>query len=178
MEYERSRLKDGRTVVFNELKEQDLPKMMEVYNSVIEEDVYFPRNDGLRDLEEARQWYQDHCKAGLFYLAARVNNEFVGGATIEPRRGKSYHVAYFGIYLQPQFRNMGIGTHLIKAIIEIARGKGLEMIELSVFSSNRRALELYQKFGFQEIGRVKKGVRFSDGTYSDEIIMVLNLRES
>lgn len=176
MEYDRIKLKDGRTVIFDELKEQDLPEMMEVFNSVIEERIYFPRDEGVPDIETARQWYKDHIKSGLFYLAARVDDEFVGGATVEPGRGKTSHVAYFGIYLRREFRNMGIGTRLIKAIIEIARRKRFEMIKLNVFSSNRQAVRLYQKLGFLEVGRIKGGIKLSNGTYDDEIIMVLNIR--
>ncbi|MFQ6074205.1 MAG: GNAT family N-acetyltransferase [Candidatus Bathyarchaeia archaeon] len=176
MEYDRFQLKDGRTVIFEELKEQDLPELIEVFNSVIKEGLYFHRNEGLPDLETAKRWYQNHIKAGLFYLAARVNSEFIGGATIEPGPGKASHVAYFGIYLKRQFRNMGIGTRLIKRITEIAQRKGFEMIKLTVFQTNQQAFRLYKKFGFREVGRIKGGVKFPDGTYTDEIIMVLNLK--
>lgn len=176
MEYESFQLKDGRTVMFKRLTEEDLLQMMEVFNSIIAEGSYFPRNEGVPDLETARQWYHDHAKAGLFYLAAKVNGEFVGGATIEPKRGKESHIAVFGIYLKQSFRNMGIGTRLVQKIIQIARSKGFEMIELSVFSSNQRALHLYNKFGFEEVGRIKNGIKFSDGTYADEVLMVLNIR--
>jgi len=176
MEYDRFQLKDGRTVIFDELKEEDLPTLIKVFNSVIEEGLYFHRNEGLPGLEAARQWHSDHIKAGLFYLSARVNGEFVGGATIEPGRGKASHVGYFGIYLKRQFRNLGIGTHLLSKIIEIAQHKGFEMVKLTVFSSNQQAFRLYQKFGFREVGRIRGGVKFLDGTYTDEIIMVLNVK--
>ena len=176
MEYDRFQLKDGRMVIFDELKEQDLRELIEVHNSVIEEGLYFHRNEGLPNLETAREWYQNHIKAGLFYLAMRVNRELVGGATIEPGPGKASHVAYFGIYLKRQFRSIGIGTRLIKRIIEIAQQKGFEIIKLTVFQTNRQAFRLYKKFGFREIGRIKGGVKLLDGTYTDEIIMVLNLK--
>ena len=176
MEYEGFQLKDGRMVIFDELKEQDLRELIEVHNSVIEEGLYFHRNEGLPNLETAREWYQNHIKAGLFYLATRVNRELVGGATIEPGPGKASHVAYFGIYLKRQFRSIGIGTRLIKRIIEIAQQKGFEIIKLTVFQTNRQAFRLYKKFGFREIGRIKGGVKLLDGTYTDEIIMVLNLK--
>lgn len=176
MEYGRFQLKDGRTVTFDKLEEQDLPQLIEVFNSVIREGLYFHRNEGLPDLKTAKQWYKNHTRAGLFYLAARVNGELVGGATIEPGPGKASHVAYFGIYLQREYRSTGIGTRLMRKIIEIAQQKGFEMIKLTVFQTNHQALCLYKKFGFQEIGRISSGVKFSDGTYTDEIIMVLNLK--
>ena len=176
MEYDRFQLKDGRIVIFDELKEQDLPELIEVFNSVIEEGLYFHRNEGLPDLKTARRWYQNHVKAGLFYLASRVNGELVGGATIEPGPGKASHMAYFGIYLKQQFRSMGIGSRLIKRIIELAQQKGFEMIKLTVFQTNQQAFRLYKKFGFREVGRIEGGVKFLDGTYTGEITMVLNLK--
>lgn len=172
----RFQLKDGRRVEFYELRKQDLPEMMEVFNSVIMEDAYFPRKEGLPDLETAKQWYQDHKKTGLFYLAARVDDDFVGGATIEPRTGKASHIAYFGMYLRQQFRGIGIGTQLLRRIIEIAKDKEFEKMQLNVFSSNPRALKLYEEFGFQEAGRTRNGIKFPNGTYTDEIIMVLDLK--
>jgi len=72
---------------------------------------------------------------------------------------------------------MGIGTRLISKIIEIARQKKFETMELTVFALNQRALHLYRKFGFQEVGRIKDGIKFLDETYTDEIIMTLSLKK-
>ncbi|MFQ6074057.1 MAG: GNAT family N-acetyltransferase [Candidatus Bathyarchaeia archaeon] len=85
-------------------------------------------------------------------------------------------MAYFGIYLKRQYRSKGIGTRLLKRIIEIARLKGFEMMKLTVFQTNQQALRLYKKFGFREIGRIRGGVKFLNGTYTDDIVMVLNLK--
>jgi len=175
--HDRFKLADGRIVIFDELKEQDLPEIVPVFNSVVQEGLYFHRNEGLPNVETARKWFQDHVKVGMIYVAARVNNELVGGATIEPKQGKASHRAYFGIYLKKEFRNMGIGTRLISKIIEIARQMKFETIELTVFALNQRALHIYSKFGFQEVGRIKDGIKFLDGTYTDEIIMTLFLKE-
>ncbi|MFQ6074056.1 MAG: hypothetical protein ACE5KC_02440 [Candidatus Bathyarchaeia archaeon] len=54
MEYDRFQLRDGRVVTFDELKEQDLPELVEVFNSVIKEALYFLRNERLPNLETAR----------------------------------------------------------------------------------------------------------------------------
>jgi len=140
--------------------------------------MYFHRNEGLPDLETARKWYQDHAKAGMTFIAARVNNQLIGGASLEPRRGKASHVAYVGIYLRKEFRNMGVGTRLMKAAIETARERDFEIIKLTVFASNYQAVHFYQKFGFQECGKIKNGVKFLDGTYTDEIIMTLSLKKT
>jgi len=178
MAIERFKLPDGRTLTLDRLGEQDLPELIPVFNSVIREGMYFDRNEGVPDLETAQRWYQDRTKAGMTFIAARVNNQLVGGASIEPGRGKASHVASLGIYLQKEFRDVGIGTRLMKTILETARERDFEIVKLAVFASNQRAVHLYKKLGFRECGRIKNGIRFPDGTYTDKIIMTVSLRKA
>jgi RimJ/RimL family protein N-acetyltransferase len=112
----------------------------------------------------------------MSYLVARVDGEVVGGASIEPRRGKFSHTAVYGIYIKDGFRNMGIGTQLTKALVSIGRQRGLEILELSVFGSNKQAHHAYKKCGFKDVGKIKKGAKMLNGTYTDNIIMTLSLK--
>jgi len=174
--YDGFELADGRLVTFDILEERDLPELVPVYNSITEEELYFIRNEGLPDVETAQEWYRKQVKVGMMFILVRVNNELIGGASIEPREGKAFHVGYFGIYLKKEFRNLGIGIRLVSKIIKVARQKNFEIIQLYVFASNKQAIHIYKKFGFQEAGRIKKGIRLQNGTYADEIIMTLHLK--
>jgi len=46
---------------------------------------------------------------------------------------------------------------------------------LSVYATNQRAFHVYKKCDFKEAGRLTKGIKFPDGTYTDEILMKLLL---
>lgn len=170
-------LADGRVVTFDELREGDLSQLIQVFNAVVREGIYFHRNEEIPDVETAIEWYQKQMKKGMVFVAAKVNNKFVGGASIEPRKGKASHVGYFGIYIKKEFRNLGIGTRLISKIIEIARQKSVNIIQLCVFASNSRAIHVYKKFGFQEAGRIRNGIEFQDSTHTDEVLMALYLKK-
>jgi L-amino acid N-acyltransferase YncA len=176
MAYKKFKLKGGRTVTLDLLKEKDLPEVVDALNSVIREGVYLGHDEEIVDMELERKWFQDHVKAGMSYLAARVDGEVVGGASIEPRRGKFSHTAVYGIFIKDGFRNMGIGTQLTNTLAEIARQHGLEILELSVFGSNKRAHHVYKKCGFKDVGKIKKGVKMLNGTYTNNIIMALPLK--
>ena len=52
----------------------------------------------------------------------------------------------------PQFRGMGIGTTLVKVLIEQAIQRDGVFISLEVRVSNQQAISIYQKLGFQEVG--------------------------
>jgi len=57
----------------------------------------------------------------------------------------------FAISLYKQYRNHGIGTKLMKAMIEYLRNKGYEQTSLNVKKENY-AVRLYKKMGFEVIG--------------------------
>jgi len=169
-------LADGREVTFKELKEQDLPEVVSALNSVVREGVYLTHDEEIVDMKAELEWYRDHMKAGMSYLVVRVEGEVVGGASIEPRRGRESHVAVYGVFIKEGFRNLGIGTKLNQQLIEIAQKRGFKIMELAVLGSNTRAFHVYEKCGFQEVGRIREGVKLPDGSYTDKIIMTLSLK--
>lgn len=171
------RLADGGEVTFAELREQDLPEVVYTLNSVIREGVYLNLDEEILDMDAELEWYRSHMKAGMSYLVARVEGQVVGGASIEPRRGRESHVAVYGVFIKDGFRDLGIGTALNRALIEIARKRDFKIMELVVFGSNARAVHVYEKCGFREAGRIKGGIRLPDGSYTDRIIMTLSLKE-
>lgn len=177
MVYKAFSLADGRTATFDWLKEDDLPEVVEALNSVIREGRYLFMNNEITDMEEERRWFEHGTKAGMRYLVARVDGKVVGGASIHPQTDKRAHVAEFGISIREGYRNMGIGSALIAELIKIAKQREFEILQLSVYATNKRALHVYKKCGFKESGRLARDIRFFDGTYSDTVLMQLSLTE-
>ncbi|MDF2546789.1 MAG: GCN5-related N-acetyltransferase [Anaerosolibacter sp.] len=81
------------------------------------------------------------------------------------------HSASIGIMVHKDFQNMGVGTRLMEAIIDIADNwLMLVRVELAVFADNEKAINLYKKFNF-EIEGLKKKAAIRNGEYVDEIMM-------
>ena len=55
---------------------------------------------------------------------------------------------------------------------ELARQIGYEQIELEVVDGNDTAKRLYEKCGFVETGKHVRALKYDDGTYRDEYIMI------
>lgn len=76
------------------------------------------------------------------------------------------HRGSLGMGLLPEFRGFGIGARLMKAALARARAAGFEKVELQVYTSNRRALALYERMGFKREGLIKRyrkiGTRYFD----------------
>ncbi|NFO05026.1 GNAT family N-acetyltransferase [Clostridium botulinum] len=169
-------LKDETECILRSPNEQDAEKMIE-YLKMTSKETYFmvryPEEIKITVNEE-----REHLKNNLIsdkdiMIAAFVNDELVGNASISCVRNhiKLKHRAVFGISIKEKYWNNGVGSILIKTIIEQARKMGYVQIELGVFSDNKKAQVLYKKYGFEAWGTIKNAYKLKDGTYRDEIIM-------
>jgi len=82
--------------------------------------------------------------------------------------------AALGIAIKSGYRGIGIGTQIMKTLINESRKAGLKILVLNVFNTNKTARQLYEKMGFKETGKTPKYF-YKDGRYIDEIHMVLEL---
>jgi len=64
---------------------------------------------------------------------------------------------------------------VIKEFIEVAKRSGFEILQLSAFSTNKRAMHVYRKCGFKKCGKLTRDIKFADGTYADRVMMELLL---
>ena len=53
-----------------------------------------------------------------------------------------------------------------------AAGAGYEQVELTVETKNRRAVSLYHRFGFTVYGTRPHGMKYPDGSYDNDYLMV------
>lgn len=164
--------KDGRTVIIREATERDLQKIIDVWNRVAAEKIHL-LTERVTDFQ--RRWFQQTLKerAGL-WAVSEINEQIVGTCNLMSRGGgrvsKTRHVVELGMAILSEFRGIGIGNAMMEYMVDWARKKGYEKISLSVFSSNKPAINLYKKFGF-DIEGVKKKEFKVEGQYVDEVCM-------
>ena len=73
--------------------------------------------------------------------------------------------------VNPNFHSMGIGSALMNKLLEYCNNIfKIKKIELSVFSSNKKAIRLYKKYGFSIEG-IKRQSVLINGKFEDEIFM-------
>lgn len=59
----------------------------------------------------------------------------------------------------PEYRRKGVAVSLISALISFSLENGLAFLTLEVRESNLPAISLYEKFGFEKVGRRKNYYR-------------------
>ncbi len=82
------------------------------------------------------------------------------------------HRASVGIALYREYWGLGIGKALLTHAIRLAGQAGFEQLELQVRSDNARAIALYESLGFVRYGLHERALKFSDGTYASQILML------
>lgn len=106
-------------------------------------------------------------------LVAVVDNEVVGVCACFGGVRAHRRTTGLGITIQAAWRNQGIGTALMEAMIQWARDNpAVHRLDLSVYTHNAHAIHLYRKLGFQEEG-VRKEAYFKDGQYLDGLVMAM-----
>jgi L-phenylalanine/L-methionine N-acetyltransferase len=93
------------------------------------------------------------------------------------RNPRLRHSASIGIMMHVEYQGKGIGTALLKKVIDLADNwLMLIRVELTAFVENEGAVRLYQSFGFQIEG-TKRYAAIRNGKYADEYLMArYNLR--
>lgn len=168
--YKNVTLKNGKTASLSWFGRDDIDEVVEVLNGVIQEHRYLLMNQDV-DKSSTEKYLDSGNSNGLRYLVARVDGKVAGGATLTPLSNKEAHVAKFGIFLHKNYRDNGLGTILITELTDVARKSGFEIVQLSAFSTNKRAMHVYKKCGFKKCGKLTHDIKYADGTYADRIMM-------
>jgi len=148
-----------KPLTISEAIETDTTAIRDIVNSIAAEKYYVVPEHSREDWDETI--IDIKSNKGLI-IVAQVNANIVGMATLaRGRLEKNKHTAQLGIVILKKFRGLGIGIAMMDYLIEWTRKQeGLEKISLTVFSTNKPAINLYQKFGFK-----------IEGKYVDDIIM-------
>lgn len=109
---------------------------------------------------------------GRRFVALNDVGEVVGVATMgvvaRPRRR---HVGNLGMSVHEAWQGKGVGSVLMQAIVDQAdKWLNLTRLELEVYTDNAAAIALYQKFGFEIEGTLRKWA-FRNGELVDAHVM-------
>jgi ribosomal-protein-alanine N-acetyltransferase len=96
-----------------------------------------------------RMIFSDCLRAGYSCWVCERQGIIEGYGVLSVAAGESH---LLNLCVRPETQQQGIGRNLLKYFISIARRHGAEVIFLEVRPSNKAALELYGKSGFNELG--------------------------
>lgn len=166
--------KDGREVILRTPKWEDLEELLELINSLVEEDAEILIDIKLSRDEEAG-WLSRTLvqleKGNKLHIVAEVDGKVIASSGINKRRyGCEKHVGDLGIIIKSGYRDLGVGTEMMKTLIDQARIMGIKILAFDVYATNKREIHVYEKVGFMETGKIPKRY-YKKGKYIDAVIM-------
>lgn len=111
-------------------------------------------------------------------LVAKFDQKIIAVANVStPLRNKLSHVGEVGLSVLKEYWGQGLATMLMIELLEwVEHYSDIVRLELDVVSDNERAIQLYQRFGFEKEATLKKAIKLSDG-YHDVDKMVMFFEE-
>ncbi|HTL14986.1 MAG TPA: ribosomal protein S18-alanine N-acetyltransferase [Thermomonas sp.] len=148
----------SRAASLRPMREADLDAVM-----AIEERAYpFPWSRGI---------FRDCLQAGYPMWLQEDASGIVGYGVLSIAAGEA-HV--LNLCTAPGHEGRGLGRRMLQALLGFARGAGAQRVFLEVRPSNPRAIALYERSGFNEIGRRPRYYPARDGR-EDAIVMAMEL---
>ena len=173
-------LKNGKSVIIRKPNIDDAEEIIKVISIADTETLFLARNPGefCTTIDREKQIIENVLSDNdVEWFVAEYDNKVVGQCSVGlVRRTARYrHRAEVAFVILQEYCDLGIGGKMMEECIEWCKEKAVTQIELDVVKTNDRAVKMYQSFGFEIIGTKEHALRYQDGTFADEYLMVKKL---
>lgn len=155
-------------IVIRAFHGNDLLPVVSIWNEVVEDGVAFPQTE-LLNQDSGLAFFSGQSFTGVAEDIER--HEIAGLYILHPNNiGRCGHLCNASYAVKKDRRGLRIGEQLVSHCLVKAKGLGFKILQFNaVVSTNRRALQLYEKLGFVKLGRIPGGFLMKDGSYQDII---------
>ena len=161
--------------LFRPYQPSDAPAVREIINDSILHTShnydYHPKS-----LEEVELLFSEKILDGFPVLVGEVHGEVLGYATYGKFRAKPGYskTLEHSIYLNEKAQGKGLGSEMMRKLIEIAKEQGYHMMIAGMDSENLGSYRFHERLGFRETARMPE-VSFKFGKWLTLVFMQLKL---
>ncbi len=167
-------LQDGKRVLFRPLTADDKNALIALFEPISTDDASLMRND-VRRREVVVSWVDKIDYKTILPLVAVVNDRIVGDATLHFRFGPARHIADVRIFLAKEFRRCGLGSAMLKALIDVARKCGMQQLVAEIVADQVKVINAFKQLGFELRTTYPDYFMMPDGETHDVAVLILSL---
>lgn len=167
-------LRDGTRVLLRLLDSSDRGRLHAMFAVVSDDDLTSMR-DNVRDPAVIQRWVEELNYSRVIPLIAVVNDDIVGDATLHLGRGPYRHRAEVRIFLSKTYRQRGLGTVMLKSLIDIAKKLNLHLLTVEVAADSTPTIRAFRGMGFQMQTILPDFMMMPDGEARDVALLILPL---
>ena len=156
----------------------DLESINLIYNQAVEERFCSAHLERV-PMEEHRVWFGRHRPDRFPVYVAEKEGDIAGWISLSPyREGRQAlsHVAEVSYYVHRNHRGLGLGSELMKHVLEVAPGFGFGTLIAILLGENLPSIALLERHGFRRWG-VMPGIARIGKVRSDHLYYGLKIRE-
>ena len=157
--------------------EGDLPPILEIYNDVIATSTAIYR-DSPATLDDRLAWWRAKLEPGYPTLVADDDGAVIGFATFgefRPWPGYRFTVEH-SVHVHRDHRGRGVGTALMRPLIERAQSLGKHVMIAGVDADNLGSIAFHERLGFERVAHFRQvGFKFNrwlDLVFLQRILML------
>lgn len=158
------------TITVRRARPEDLEAALDLFEAVAAEGRWIGAEPPIDRAERLESWRAMLERDDACMLLAFEGDRVVGQATLAGDGPSD-----LGMHVAAEARGRGVGTALLAACIDWARSAGSHKIALQVWPHNEAAIALYEKFGFEREGYLRRHWRRRNGEIWDAVVMGLVL---
>jgi len=151
------------------------PEDWEQVRSIYFEGVSTGNSTFEADVPDWDKWDSVHLSEHR--LVIRAGDSVLAWAALSPVSSRCVYsgVAELSLYVAAGHRGKGIGSALLRALINSSEKAGIWTLQGGIFPENKASLHMVRKLGFREIGRREKLGKMTHGDFAGtwrDIILV------
>ncbi len=130
-----------------------------------------------KTLAEVEKLFEEKIKDGFPILVGEIGGEITGYATFGRFRAKPGYdkTIEHSIYLNKNAQSKGLGTEMMRQLIQIATEMGFHVMIAGMDSENLGSYQFHERLGFKEVARFSE-VGFKFGKWLNLVFMQLILK--
>ncbi|MGX7666098.1 N-acetyltransferase family protein [Flavobacterium pedocola] len=150
------------SIIIRKITPEDIPAVLEIVNHEILNSTAIWDYD-VRTLEQQTAIINEKNESGFPFLVAEKEGRIAGFGTYGTFR---YKIGYrftveHSVYIHKDFTGNGIGSLLLKELIEIAKLQKLHTMIGVIDAENGGSIAFHERLGFKRVGHIKEtGYKF------------------
>ncbi|MFT4145815.1 MAG: GNAT family N-acetyltransferase, partial [Mobilitalea sp.] len=106
-------------------------------------------------------------------FVARLEDKVIGWVALSPFSSREVYsgVAELSIYIDEAYQGRGVGTELLRHLIERSEESGYWSLLANIIKENQFSRLLHKKCGFREIGYRERMGKMRNGKWHDVVLM-------
>jgi RimJ/RimL family protein N-acetyltransferase len=168
-------LRDGTYVLLRPMARDDEARLTDFYGAVTDEDLRYFRHR-VKDASLIHEWSEQLDYARVLPLLALVKDRVVGNVSLHFCEGPKRHMAEIRLFLAKDFRRRGLGTKMLRTLIDLARKQGLRILTVEVVADDVNSVKAFQTLGFKAAATLRDGFMFPDGEAHDLVMLTMPLQ--